>query len=215
MIVIDVIVFVKNCGENIMENRIHLNGKTTFAKIMIGEIDKTTRDQIQTFIDHPAFRKSKVRIMPDCHAGKGAVIGTTATFKDAIIPNMVGVDIGCGVISMNIGSQDDIDFQALDDHIRKYVPIGYVHHHNVKAQMQWLPGIMPERVQRVENFMKDIHAQLNSDKHYNLSIGTLGGGNHFIEFGRDEDENVWITIHSGQEDLDIMWRHGIKIEPKL
>jgi RNA-splicing ligase RtcB len=184
----------------------HIKGKHTYIRVMIDEIDDLTREQIQAFADHPVFSGSKVRIMPDCHAGAGAVIGTTATMGDAIIPNMVGVDIGCGMLSVNIGRMDDIDFQALDEHIRREVPMGFNHHQDHERIGRF--GHSKTGFTLVEKFdwllgnpqfqsLSKLRGGIVLKESFPLSFGTLGGGNHFIELGRDEKEDVWVTIHSG------------------
>ena len=174
----------------------YIKGKYTYARIFAYDIEKETEKQIQSFVDHPVFKKSKIRIMPDCYPGKGAVIGTTATLTNAIIPNVVGSDLNCGILSYNIGYFPDIDFEALDKHIRNEIPLGFKHHDNKQKQLKGLKD--PFVSSLIDNFDKPSNIGLIAPfKGYGSSLGTLGGGNHFIELGRDEEEDVWITIHSG------------------
>ena len=102
-----------------------LKGQCNSAHIMIDEIDETTRQQIQRMLDHPAFANTYIAIMPDCHAGKGAVIGFTMKMNEYIIPDIVGVDIGCGVLAARFPvTLDEIDLPAFDKYIKKTSPPG-------------------------------------------------------------------------------------------
>jgi RNA-splicing ligase RtcB len=101
-----------------------MKGKYNSANIMIDEIDDTTREQIQGFLNHPAFANTYISIMPDCHAGKGAVIGFTMKVNDYIIPNITGVDIGCGLL-MSKFPVKSIDLPKLDEFIKKNIPSGF------------------------------------------------------------------------------------------
>ena len=192
---------------------IMFDGKYAFCKVFIDYIDEATQTQIYSFLNHPSFKGSKIRIMSDCHAGAGAVVGTTATMTNSVIPNVVGVDIGCGVLICNIGKIGCIDFQKLDDHIRKVIPIGFNHHQRSSILHKRLPHKLAQRYdvfkkleKRKSTFTK---ADLNEKKPHLMSIGSLGGGNHFIELGKDDEENIWITIHSGSRGfgLDIAKWH--------
>ncbi|NLM37673.1 MAG: RtcB family protein [Firmicutes bacterium] len=160
-----------------------LKGQYNSAQIMIDEIDDTTRQQIQRMLDHPAFAKSYIAIMPDCHAGKGAVIGFTMKMNDYIIPNIVGVDIGCGVLAARF-AVDQINLPAFDKFILKNIPAGFAIHHKSKV------GDDPTLRHWTKVVGMDYAKALRS-------IGTLGGGNHFIEVGKDSRENTWVTIHTG------------------
>lgn len=101
-----------------------LTGKYNRANVMIDDIDDTTRDQILGFLNHPAFKGSYIAIMPDCHAGKGAVVGFTMTMNDYIIPNIIGVDIGCGMLSYRfpINNVDLSLLENLDEYIKENIP---------------------------------------------------------------------------------------------
>jgi tRNA-splicing ligase RtcB (3'-phosphate/5'-hydroxy nucleic acid ligase) len=200
---------------------IELNGKYTSAKIMIDEIDPGCISQIYTFLNHPAFTNPVV-IMPDTHVGKGSVIGFTMKTTSKIIPNVIGVDIGCGMYSVNLG---EIEFPhaELDSYIREKIPFGInVHnkpifdiekefywsfltnefHRNYKNILDEFGGTdIPPVNYSYDWFIKKCK-QIGIDISYaECSIGSVGGGNHFIEIGRDKKEDVWLTIHSGSRNL--------------
>ncbi len=157
-------------------------------KIFTENIEPQALNQIYTLIKQPAFADCKVRIMPDVHAGAGCVIGFTADLGDKVIPNIVGVDIGCGMETIELGNID-IDLSKLDEVIRKYVPNGRNVH------------------ETEDNFSESIINQLyckESLKNVDWlkrSCGTLGGGNHFIEVDIDDSENKYLVIHSGSRNI--------------
>lgn len=125
--------------------------------------------------------------MPDTHAGKGCVIGFTADLGERVIPNIVGVDIGCGMLTVELGNVD-IDLEALDAIIRKYVPSG---RHTHEGRIIKFP--------KLQNLL--CHRNLKDTKRIERSIGNLGGGNHFIEVGKDDKDNLYMVIHSGSRNL--------------
>lgn len=144
-------------------------------------------NQIDTLLSQDAFKDCKVRIMPDVHAGAGCVIGFTADLGKKVIPNIVGVDIGCGVLVVELG-KIDIDFAKLDDVIWQYVPSGRNVHESV--------------IQPFEKMQKMFcYRELHDTKRLEKSIGTLGGGNHFIEIDIDDDGNKYLVIHTGSRNL--------------
>lgn len=157
-------------------------------KIFTENIEPQALKQIYTLVKQPAFADCKVRIMPDVHAGAGCVIGFTADLGDKVIPNIVGVDIGCGMETVELGNID-IDLAKLDEVIRKYVPNGRNVH------------------ETEDNFSESIINQLYcKDRLENVdwlkrSCGTLGGGNHFIEIDIDDDWNKYLVIHSGSRNI--------------
>jgi len=168
---------------------ITMRGKYNTANVMIDEIDATTKDQIQGFLNHPAFGNTYIAIMPDCHAGKGAVVGFTMKLNNYIIPNIVGVDIGCGMLAANFGNVS-VDAEALDAFVKANVPAGFNLHNN--------PVCEPS------DEVKSLAARIGADvDKVARAVGTLGGGNHFIEAGRDSCGNVWVTIHSGSRNLGL------------
>lgn len=152
------------------------------------ELEDVARTQIQSVCDQKEFADCKIRIMPDVHAGKGCTIGTTMTIQDKIVPGMVGVDIGCGMETVELAERD-IDFDRLDALIRKEIPYGrevrdsaHVLNHEIDlAQLRCADRVNLNRAMR--------------------SIGTLGGGNHFIEVDRSEDGRLFLVVHSGSRHL--------------
>ena len=158
-------------------------------KIFTENIEQKALEQIHTLIKQPAFADCKVRIMPDVHFGKGCVIGFTADLGDKVIPEIVGVDIGCGMAVLEIGKRD-VDLAKLDDVIRKYVPSGMNVHDKVYGDT-------------AESIVNQLYCK---DKLRNIdwikkSIGTLGAGNHFIELDIDDNGNKYLIIHSGSRNL--------------
>lgn len=166
-----------------------MKGKHAAANIMIDNIDQTTRSQIQGFLNHPAFGGSYIAIMPDCHAGKGAVVGMTMKRNDYVIPNVIGVDIGCGML-MDRYSVVDLDLVAFDEYIKEHIPSGFKTH----AGRGPIVYGNAERIDELEIACKDLGI---APERVFASIGTLGGGNHFIEVGRDKEGLIRVTIHSG------------------
>lgn len=155
-------------------------------KIFTNNIEQEALDQVHTLLAQDAFKDCKVRIMPDVHAGKGCVIGFTANLGDKVIPNIVGVDIGCGMLTVHI-EEKDIDFERLDNVIRQYVPYGRNVHEG--------------RLQRFDLTDLRCFRDLRDTKRLERSLGTLGGGNHFIEIDTDDDGNKYLVIHTGSRNL--------------
>ena len=167
---------------------IEIKGLHNTALCYTPALEPTAEQQIKTVCDQEAFAGCKIRIMPDVHAGKGCTIGTTMTIRDKIVPGMVGVDIGCGMETVRL-AEKEIDFAALDALIRKEIPCGQnirktEHQYNEEInlyQLRCAPYVSIERAKR--------------------SIGTLGGGNHFIEVDRGENEDLYLVVHSGSRHL--------------
>ena len=156
-------------------------------KIFTDNIEPEALNQIYTLVKQPVFADCKVRIMPDVHAGAGCVIGFTADLGDKVIPNIVGVDIGCGMRTVELG-QIDIDFAALDSAIREHIPSGREVRKSEYVRFEMLDEL------RWYRHLKDIDR-------IKRSIGTLGGGNHFIEIDMDEYGNNFLIIHTGSRNL--------------
>ena len=156
-------------------------------KIFTENIEEEAKEQINLLLNQEPFKDCKVRIMPDVHAGKGCVIGFTANLGDKVIPNIVGVDIGCGMLCVELGNID-LDLEKIDKVINENIPAG----RNIREQ-------------KLINFDKinDLYClrELKETKKFNRSIGTLGGGNHFIEIDIDEDNNKYLVIHTGSRNL--------------
>lgn len=157
-------------------------------KIFTENIEPKALNQIYTLIKQPAFADCKVRIMPDVHAGAGCVIGFTADLGDKVIPNIVGVDIGCGMLTVELGNID-IDLAKLDEVIRKYVPNGRNVHDEESEVAEEIIGKL-----YCKDKMRDI-------KWLKCSLGSLGGGNHFIEIDEDLGGNKYLVIHTGSRNL--------------
>ncbi len=149
--------------------------------------EKGALEQIDLLLAQPAFREAKVRIMPDVHAGKGCVIGFTADLGEKVIPNVVGVDIGCGMLTVELGAHKP-DFAALDDIMHRNIPSGMHVHHKAIAPFEELDALhcLP---------------QLRAYDRLQASLGTLGGGNHFVEVDVDSKGHYYLIIHSGSRNL--------------
>ena len=152
--------------------------------------------QIESISTSPAYEDQKIRIMPDAHFGKGSCVGFTSTYSDKIVPNTVGVDIACRVSHLKLPiTVDDIDvdwFDSLDTSISRFVPSGF------KVRRK------PDK--RADKFPYDkLHYwQFDKDKWKHLcAMGTLGGGNHYIELDKDEKGNVWLAVHTGSRNLGL------------
>lgn len=174
-----------------------LTGKYNTAKIFTDNVEYACIDQIKGILDCAAFEGAKIRIMPDCHAGKGCVVGYTQTIEDKIVPNLVGVDISCGMSYVRIKTSE-IDFRKLDKIIRMYVPSGMSIHK---------PGALPKQtIKKAESLISSLHASVTDEKamHAVNSVGTLGGGNHFIEAARSKETGEWyLIVHSGSRNLGL------------
>ncbi|WP_315168711.1 RtcB family protein [Metaclostridioides mangenotii] len=168
---------------------ITVKGKYNEAKIFTSNIDERTKEEIKLLCDQEAYLNSVIRIMPDCHSGMGCTIGTTMTIKDKITPNLVGVDIGCGVLCVQLGDID-INFEELDRYIRNNIPHGF----SINGKAQY-------------NYKREIEKLLcykklgKSSEEFNRAIGSLGGGNHFIEIDKDKNDNKYLMIHTGSRNL--------------
>lgn len=178
-------------------------GKHNRAKVFNERIDDVTQAQIQTLVDQPFTKGASIRIMPDMHAGKGSVVGTTMTIHDKVVPNLVGVDLGCGMLCTEIKAKR-IDFQRLDDVIRRYVPSGM----NIRDAVHPYASELP---------LEDVRAPYKLDRALR-SVGTLGSGNHFIEVNRDEAGRTFLVIHSGSRHLGVQIAEhyqGLAVEQML
>ena len=169
-----------------------LNGKYNTAKVFTDVIEQGAISQIINMCSQKAFEGSQVRIMPDVHAGKGCTIGTTMTIKDKVVPNLVGVDIGCGMEVCRLGTSD-INFEKLDAVIRERVPSGF----SIRSKAHRFSSNIDLKQLRCYEHIKG-----NEDRAI-LSLGTLGGGNHFIEVDKNEDGVYYLVIHSGSRHLGV------------
>lgn len=177
--------------------------KNKNVKIFTENIEQKAHDQINTLMSQSAFEDCKVRIMPDVHAGAGCVIGFTADMGDKVIPNIVGVDIGCGMLMVELG-YIDIDFSQLDLYIRSNIPNGFDQN---KTQQDFS--------EKLENGIKEICERIGiDDLRQRLGVGSLGGGNHFIEVNIDDIGCKYLVIHSGSRNfgLQVAKYHQTKAE---
>ena len=167
---------------------IEIKGKYNTAKVFTDNIESGAFEQIRQLCDQKFCEKSSIRIMPDVHAGAGCTIGTTMTIKKTVVPNLVGVDIGCGMETIKTNAVD-IDTEKLDIIIHQNIPAGFdirskAHPYSREIKLENL------RCKKRMNLQRAL-----------LSIGTLGGGNHFIEAARGEDGFIYIVVHSGSRHL--------------
>lgn len=164
---------------------IEIKGKVSTALCYVNVVEEDAIEQIKRMCDYPMSEGSQIRIMPDVHVGKGCTIGTTMTVKDRVVPNVVGVDIGCGMYTVNMGKVD-IDLERFDDIVYS-IPSG--------------TGVWEGRQERFDLTKLICYRQLKDTKRIERSIGTLGGGNHFIEIDESEDKTKYLVIHSGSRSL--------------
>lgn len=163
-----------------------VEGRYATAKVFTDVVEPEAIDQVKLLCDQDFTDGSQIRLMPDIHAGKGCTIGTTMTIQDKIVPNLVGVDIGCGMQTLELGKAD-LNLAKLDDVIHSHVPSGFNVHEG-----------------RVIGFdLERLHCYRNlwDTKRLERSIGSLGGGNHFIEANEDEEGNKYLVVHSGSRNL--------------
>jgi RNA-splicing ligase RtcB len=169
-----------------------IEGKYNAAKVYTEVVEEMALDQIRTLCDQEYVKDSKIRIMPDVHAGAGCTIGTTMTIKDSVVPNLVGVDIGCGMETIRLKNKH-IELQKLDKLIYDKIPSGF----NVReSEHKYNDDI------DLSELRCKAEGKINLDRAVK-SLGTLGGGNHFIEANKDEEGNLYIVIHSGSRHLGL------------
>lgn len=160
-------------------------------KIFAKTVEDACREQVMNLAKQEAFKDAKIRIMPDCHAGKGCTIGFTANLGNKVVPNLVGVDIGCGMYVMYFGQciLSDLQLAAIDGFIHENIPSGMnandADHAVGFANLQDL---------KMWKYLKNV-------EHLYRSVGTLGGGNHFIELDKDENNGLYLVIHTGSRNL--------------
>lgn len=169
---------------------IEVNGRFNTALCYTAELEEKAAEQIRAVCDEEAFRGGKIRIMPDVHAGKGCTIGTTMTITDKIVPGMVGVDIGCGMETVKI-AQRAIDCEKLDALIHSNIPCG----RDVRNAPHEYSAQIDLRELRCAPYV-------NLDRAVK-SIGTLGGGNHFIEADCSDTGDLYLVVHSGSRHLGL------------
>lgn len=172
------------------------------VKIFTDNVEESAFEQIKELLSIDVFSDKKIRIMPDVHAGAGCVIGFTGDLGDKVIPNIVGVDIGCGMRILNLGRLADIDYHSFHEHIRSNVPSGKIVRED-KFGFKPLVGEEMEIYRKAKELVTELYCyrELKDSGRLNKSIGTLGGGNHFIELDKDDEENVYLVIHTGSRNL--------------
>ena len=163
----------------------NIEGKINTAICYAKVVEDEAIEQIRRMCDYEFTKDSKIRIMPDVHAGKGCTIGTTMTVIDKAVPNIVGVDIGCGMYTVNLGHVD-IDFEKLDE-VAHFIPSGM--------------HIWDGRKEKFDFQSLRCYRSLSNTKWLERSLGTLGGGNHFIEVDEAKDGTKYLVIHTGSRNL--------------
>ena len=163
-------------------------------KVFAVQLEDGAQEQIDTIANCGVFDGSKIRIMPDAHIGIGCVIGFTADLSDKVIPNIVGVDIGCGVLAVRFPvDASRVDLEELDACINKAVPAGFhIHQEPIVDAVDFISQI---------RCIKDISSQKWNAEKWNRQLGTLGGGNHFIELAQNESGQLFLIVHSGSRNL--------------
>ena len=169
---------------------LEVSGKYSQAKIFTDVVDRASIAQVIELCNQEFTAGSRIRLMPDVHAGAGCTVGTTMTITDRVVPNLVGVDIGCGMETARL-REDHLELQKLDKLIRERIPSGFavrsaVHRYADQIDLEELCCFRHVQMLRAEK-----------------SIGTLGGGNHFIEVDRDEEGQLYVVIHSGSRRLGL------------
>lgn len=169
---------------------IELKGKYNQAKIFTDVVDEASVAQVLLLLNQEFVSGSRIRLMPDIHAGAGCTIGTTMTITDKVVPNLVGVDIGCGMETVRV-KEKHMELQKLDKLIYEKIPSGF--------QVREKTHRCFEEIDLQELYC---YKYINSHR-AEKSLGTLGGGNHFIEANRDEDGNLYLVVHSGSRHLGL------------
>ena len=159
------------------------------VKVFAETFENEAWEQVKKLANYPAYDNSIIRIMPDAHAGKGCTVGTTMTLHGMVTPNLVGVDIGCGVLVVNLGNIE-IDFEKLDKTIKRFVPAGFDIHEQAWGKDDELEDLI---CFNSIDYSRAIH-----------SIGTLGGGNHFVSIEQSQTNgDKYLVIHTGSRNLGV------------
>ena len=162
-----------------------IKGKINTAVCYATVVEETAIEQIRRMCDYALTENSKIRIMPDVHAGKGCTIGTTMTVKDKVCPNVVGVDIGCGMYTVKL-AETDMNFERIDEACH-FIPSGM--------------NVWEGRIERFDLTALRCFRSLHDSRRLERSLGTLGGGNHFIEIDKASNGTYYLIIHSGSRNL--------------
>ncbi len=172
------------------------------VRIFTDNIEDNALEQIKRLLSIDVFSDKKIRIMPDVHAGAGCVIGFTGDLGDKVIPNIVGVDIGCGMQVICLGKIKNIDFHAFNEHILANVPSG-MWTREEKRGFKPLVGEEMDIYREAKGILTELrcYRDLKYSDRIKKAIGSLGGGNHFIELDKDDDGNIYLVIHTGSRNL--------------
>jgi len=187
-----------------------ITGTHATATIYASDVEDSCNAQIKDICDKEFLAKEKIRIMPDCHAGMNICIGFTATMNsDWAVPNYIGVDIGCGVVSHSLGILEDIDFKKFDKQVRRSIPSGRDIHRKFDEDRckdfyaKITNASMHLFIEEVQELVKKLNLDFRSKYYVEQSIGTLGGGNHFIALNKNKNGEVFVTIHSGSRNFGL------------
>jgi RNA-splicing ligase RtcB len=211
-------------------NPILLKGACNEALIYARNMEASCEDQLMGYLNHELFSDTKVRIMPDVHVGKGTLVGFTCTRNGFALPSLIGVDIGCGVSAYNVGRRN-IHFDKLDVYIRKNIPTGMETHKAMDERIAQAWELLSSRQDKNKNVCEVYSGAQTEDstgsgdavsfamfknelrriagvqqqpiQRVLASLGTLGGGNHFIEIDKDEEKDNWLLIHSGSRNFGL------------
>jgi RNA-splicing ligase RtcB len=173
---------------------VKITGIYNTAVVFNDQLDNESRDQIQELCNQELFRDASIRIMPDVHAGKGCVIGYTATLGRRVVPNLIGMDIGCGIRVTRLGRINP-SYEALDQFIRNHIPYGFKRNKNAVS------GEYPHEF--IDDLKQTCHALEIDFTEQLKGLGSLGGGNHFIEIAADSEKAKWLLIHSGSRNFGL------------
>jgi len=182
-----------------------VKGKYNEAMVFAKALESTCENKIRQYLDHSAFAGTIVRIMPDVHLGKGTVIGWTSSYNSLVIPSFIGLDIGCGICACNLG-RGKLAFDKLDKFIHKNIPSGQSVRSSLHENLDEINNYIADKsvntvlsdTARLKNGISILcNKQGKNPERVLASLGTLGGGNHFIEIDADENHNRWLLIHSG------------------
>jgi RNA-splicing ligase RtcB len=183
-----------------------IKGECNRAIVYAKAMDENCRGLILQYLNHSLFADTKVRIMPDVHFGREALVGFTATCNEYVIPSLIGVDIGCGINAYNL-RKGNVACDKLDKYIRKHIPAGRMLHPSVCESLEAAYAYVGNHTMSFAAFGENIATlaaklKIPVERVWN-SLGTLGGGNHFIEIDRDEEQCRWLLIHTGSRNFGL------------
>jgi len=187
-----------------------ITGAHATALVYASNVEEACNEQIKDICGKEFLAKEKIRIMPDCHYGMNICIGFTSTMNSEwAVPNYIGVDIGCGVTSHSVGILEDIDFKKFDKQVRRSIPSGRDIHRKFDEDRckdyyaKITKNSMHEFIEEISELVKKLRLDFRSKYYVEQSIGTLGGGNHFIALNKNKNGEVFVTIHSGSRNLGL------------